>query len=203
MDYQLEPLNLTFEKLKKIGHYCIPHEYKKYEKKGFRTPTRKVELNCRALERMGYDPLPTFVEPPESPISEPELAERFPFVLITGARKKEFFHSEQRQISSLLKRNPDPSVEFHPDLAAKRNISNGDWVKVESPRGSIRMKAIVTEDIVDGVVSVDHGWWFPEKDDDGIWESNANILTDDQPPYDPAFGSYRLRGLLCDVRLED
>jgi len=202
MDYQLEPLNLTYDELKEMGHYIIPHEYKKYEAKGFRTPTRKVELNCRALERMGYDALPTFVEPPESPVSQPDVAEKFPFVLITGSRKKEFFHSEQRQIASLRKRRPDPSVELHPNVAAKRGIQHGDWVTVESPRASIRMKAIVTEDIADGVVSCEHGWWFPDREDHGIFESNANLLTDDGPPYDPAFGSYRLRGLLCDVRVE-
>lgn len=31
----------------------------------------------------------------------------------------------------------------------------------------------------------------------GIWESNANVLTDNHPPYDPQMGTYQLRGLLC------
>jgi anaerobic selenocysteine-containing dehydrogenase len=63
------------------------------------------------------------------------------------------------------------------------------------------MQAMVTEDIKAGVVSVDHGWWFPERGefDFGVFESNANVLTSDAPPYDPAFGSYQLRGLLCKV----
>jgi anaerobic selenocysteine-containing dehydrogenase len=63
------------------------------------------------------------------------------------------------------------------------------------------MKAFVTKDIREGVVNIDHGWWFPEKKgpDFGVWESNANILTSSAPPYDPAFGSYQLRGLLCNI----
>ncbi|MCI5157658.1 MAG: hypothetical protein D3906_04320, partial [Candidatus Electrothrix sp. AUS1_2] len=55
-----------------------------------------------------------------------------------------------------------------------------------------------------GTVSIDHGWWFPEKaePDLGFLEANANVLTSNGPPYDPAFGTYQLRGLLCTVEKE-
>jgi len=33
----------------------------------------------------------------------------------------------------------------------------------------------------------------------GMWKSNANVLTSISPPYDPAMGTYQLRGLLCNV----
>jgi anaerobic selenocysteine-containing dehydrogenase len=67
------------------------------------------------------------------------------------------------------------------------------------------MVAKVTEDIRKDVVNIEHGWWFPEREgpDFGIWESNANLLTSSAPPYDPAFGSYQLRGLLCDMEKMD
>ncbi len=201
MNYQLEPLGITYDELKeKVFHYP-PHEYRKFEKKGFRTPSRKVELYCKSLERLGYDPLPSFVEPPESPVSAPKLAEEFPYVLTTGSRRREFFHSEHRQIKSLRKQRPDPQVELHPDIAARHGIVHGDDVVITSPRGSIRMKALVTEDIAPGVINVEHGWWFPEKPgpEHGIFDSNANVLTNNAPPYDPAFGSYQLRGLLCRI----
>lgn len=32
-----------------------------------------------------------------------------------------------------------------------------------------------------------------------MWGSNANLLTEGGPPYDPAMGSYQLRALLCKV----
>jgi thiosulfate reductase/polysulfide reductase chain A len=35
-----------------------------------------------------------------------------------------------------------------------------------------------------------------------VFESNANVLTSAEPPYDPAFGSYQLRALLCRLDLE-
>ena len=139
--------------------------------------------------------------PPESPITLPDEAKSFPYILTTGSRRSEYFHSEYRQVESLRKRRPYPVVEIHPDIAAEKGIREGDWTYVSSPRGRIKMKAVVTEDIRQGVVNIDHGWWFPERKgpDFGVWESNANLLTSDQPPYDPAFGSYQLRGLLCTV----
>ena len=204
MNYQLEPLGITYQKLKEQTFIHPPHEYRKFERNGFRTPSKKLELYCRTLERMGYDPLPTYKEPPESPVNTPELAREFPYVLTTGSRRKEFFQSEHRQIPSLRKRRPYPQVEMHPEVAALQGIKHGDWVIVTSPRGSIRMKALVTEDIHPRVINVEHAWWFPEKSapDYGVWESNANMLTNNAPPYDPAFGSYQLRGLLCRVEKE-
>lgn len=204
MNYQVAPLGLTFQILKKQGFVYPPQEYKKYEKYGFKTPSRKVELYCRALERMGYDPLPTYKEPPESPLKSPGLAKEFPYILTTGSRRLEFFLSEHRQIKSLRSHRPDPQVEIHPDTARRHNIKDGDWVIVGTIRGSIRMKALVTEDIHPMVINVDHGWWFPEKSgpDYGVWESNANMLTNNAPPYDSAFGSYQLRGLLCRIEPE-
>jgi thiosulfate reductase/polysulfide reductase chain A len=205
LNYRLEPLGISYEELKRKHVIFPPHEYYKFEKNGFGTPSRKVELYSKSLERMGYDPLPTFKEPPESPASQSELAKKFPYILTTGSRRAEFFGSEQRQIESLRKKRAYPLAEVHPDTAERHGIAAGGWMYVSSPRGRIRMKAEVTEDIRKDVVNVDYGWWFPEKEgpDFGVWESNANLLTSNAPPYDPAFGSYQLRGLLCDIEKMD
>jgi anaerobic selenocysteine-containing dehydrogenase len=60
----------------------------------------------------------------------------------------------------------------------------------------------VTTRIDPRVVAAEHGWWFPEEagPEHGVWKSNVNLLTDNQPPYDPAMGTYQLRALLCRVR---
>ncbi|MEK8015537.1 MAG: molybdopterin-dependent oxidoreductase [Candidatus Parabeggiatoa sp.] len=201
LNYRLEPFNMSFEDLKEKSIVYPPHEYRKFEKQGFKTPSKKVELYSKVLKNMGYDPLPSYKEPPESPVSQPETAKDFPYVLITGSRKREYFHSEHRQINSLRKRRPHPLAEVHPDTATPHGISDGDWIYVQSPRGKIKMKALVTTDIKPGVINIDHGWWFPEKPDQefGIWESNANLLTSNAPPYNEAFGTYQLRALLCSI----
>ena len=205
LNYRLEPLGITFEDLKKKFMVFPAHEYRKFEKKGFHTLSKKVELYCKFLERLGYDPMPTFKPLPESPETQPECARHFPYRLTTGSRRREFFCSEHRQIESLRNRRPHPVAEIHPDTAKNHGIVSGDWIYVRSPRGQIKMMAQVTEDIRKGVINIDHGWWYPEKEgpEFGVWESNANLLTSNAPPYDPAFGSYQLRGLLCNIEKMD
>ena len=203
-DARLRPSGLTFAELAERGMVLAAPAYGRYLEKGFRTPSRKVEFFSKPLARLGYDPLPSYREPPESPVAAPEVARAFPLILTTGARRREFFHSEGRQIAFLRDRRPEPLVELGPATAAQCGVADGDWARVSSPRGSIRMRVRVTPDIREGVASIDHGWWFPERGvaDFGALESNANVLTNAGPPYDPAFGSYQLRGLLCAVEKE-
>jgi len=99
--FQLEPLGISHEELKERVVIYPPHEYRKHESRGFQTASGKVELYCQTLEDMGFDPLPSFKEPPERPVSTPELAKEFPYVLTTGSRRLEFFCSEHRMIPSL------------------------------------------------------------------------------------------------------
>jgi anaerobic selenocysteine-containing dehydrogenase len=199
LDRRLEPLGVTFEEMKVSPTIMHPAVSGRHIDRGFATPSGRVELASESLGKLGYDRLPAYVEPPESPVSDPETAREFPHVLTTGMRRAEYFHSEQRQLRRMRRRRPEPVAELHP-TTAPAGVRSGDWVVVRSPRGAVRMRAAVREDIAPGVVAVEHGWWFPERGPDGGWRSaNANMLTSDAPPYDPAMGSYQLRGLLCRV----
>ena len=194
-------LGMTFEQLAQRGFVTVPFRYRKFEDGGFRTPTGKIELYSTRLEQLGYSPLPSYEEAPESPLSTPALAEQFPLVLTTGGRIPHFFNSEHRQIEKLRKAHRFPIAEIHPDTAARHGIRNGDWMWIETRRGRIRQKAKLTTGIDARVINAEHGWWFPEAGapDYGVWDSNVNLLTDNAPPYDPAMGTYQLRGLLCRV----
>jgi len=206
-DYMLEPLGLTFKEFMEQGGYYSPErQYRKYEQMGgFATPTGKAEMYSTILERLGYDPLPQYEEPHESPVSQPELAKEYPLILSTGGRVKVYFHSEHRQIESIRKRYPHPIVQIHPDTAAQLKIEEGDWVWIESPRGRIRMKAQLFDGMHPNMVQCDHGWWFPELPGEepwlhGVWESNVNVLTDDDPDVcDRLGGGWPLRWALCKV----
>lgn len=197
---QLQQQGITFEDLREKGFVTAPQKYRKYEETGFMTGSGKVELYSGYLESLGYDPLPFYQEPPESPLSTPDLAEEYLLVLTTGGRIQEFFCSEHRQVPTLRRGHPDPMVEIHPDAAEGLGVRDGDWVWIESPRGKIRQRARLTG-IHPKVVNVQFGWWFPEEEgpEYGVWKSNANLLTTLDPPYDPAMGTYQLRALLCRV----
>ena len=206
-DQQLgQVLGITFAELKQKGFVKPPFKYHKYTDKGrFDTPTGKIEIWSTRMEAMGYDPLPHYEEPPESPLSTPELAGEYPLILTSGARIPFYFNTEYRQLPTLRKARPDPEMEIHPDTAAEAGIEDGDWVWIETRRGKCRQKAKLTDGIDRRVVHIQHGWWFPEEPgpEHGIWKSNANLLTSNDPPYDPAMGTYQLRALMCKVARVD
>jgi len=173
--------------------------------RGFATPTGKVELYSTILEKLGYDPLPNYQEPPETPISQPELAKKYPFILITGARFRPMHHSEHRQIRALRRLHPYPTVEINPDTARQLGIGEGEWVVIETPRGKIRQKAKLTSRIPTRMVEAQHGWWFPEEIGDdpelfGVFKSNANVLTPDTDVFcDAPTGAVTFGPLLCRI----
>jgi anaerobic selenocysteine-containing dehydrogenase len=204
LDYILEPAGLTWEEFKQRGYLQGEMKYYKYREKGFSTPTKKVELYSTVLEKWGRDPLPKYTEPPESPISRPDLLERYPYILNAGLRTPTFFHSANRQIPWLREIRPDPIVEIHPETAKKEGIREGMWVWVESPRGKVRLKAKLNNGIHPQVVVAEHGWWYPEMKGPGHgWDiSNINILTDNShESMDPVMGATNLRVLLCNISL--
>ncbi len=200
-DDQLTPAGISFEELRHRGSLSVPIRYRKYLESGFATPSGKIELRSSRLEAQGYDPLPFYREPPESPMSTPEVAEEYPYILITGGRSQEFFLSEYRQIAPLRRRHPEPIVQLHPATAAKHGIQDGQWISIETKRGRISQKAKLTDGIDPKVINVEQGWWYPEEDDTehGAWRANANVLTSGEGPYDPELGAYQLRALLCRI----
>jgi anaerobic selenocysteine-containing dehydrogenase len=202
LDLVLSPSGINFKQFIEKGYLKGKLEYRKHEKSGFSTPTRKVEIYSTILEDLGYDPLPQYREAPESPISTPELAKKYPYILTTGFRSPVFFHSEFRQIPWLRDLHRDPIVEMHPDTAAKHNIKEGDWVYIENHRGKIRQKAKFNISLDPRVIAAEHGWWFPErKSPDHGWDiSNINLLvSSDLEQCDPAMGSNNMRALLCTI----
>ena len=152
--------------------------------------------------KWGYDPLPKYREPPESPLSRPDLFKSYPYILNAGLRNPVYFHSEGRQLSWLREIRPDPIVEIHPETARKHGIQEGDWVWIESPRGRVKQRARLNDGIDPRVVVAEHGWWYPEIEDPGHgWDiSNINILIDNaHETMDPVMGATNLRVGLCNI----
>jgi anaerobic selenocysteine-containing dehydrogenase len=203
-DALLKGAGLSFDELKKKGYHEVPQEYKKYEKEGFKTPTKKVELYCTTFEKFGYDPLPFYREAPMSPVSAPELMQEYPLVLFTGARTISYFHSQGRQIPALRKLNPDPTVEIHPDTARRLDLKDGEWVWLETPQKEgerVKLMVKTTDTIHPAMALARHAWWFPEKEapEHGCFESNINVVYSDGPPREATIASVQDRGVLCKI----
>lgn len=66
-------------------------------------------------------------------------------------------------------------------------------------------KCAYSKDIDPRVIHAQHGWWYPEWPGEepwlhGVWVSNINVVTDDEPDHcDTALGSWPLRTMLCRI----
>ena len=150
-------------------------------KPGFNTPSGKIEFWDKALEGWGLDPLPHYVEPPQSPVSTPELYKKYPLIMITGARSSLFFHSEHRMIPWLREKAPWPIVEIHPDTAKRYGIDDGEWVYIQNDMGRVKRKAKITIKVKPQHIQTLHGWWMPEMkgpepDLFGCWDYQINQI---------------------------
>jgi anaerobic selenocysteine-containing dehydrogenase len=193
LDHILEPSGITVASLRRqpegVENKVEPHPDKYYERAGFQTASGKVEIISPILAGHGYQPLPVYQEPHESPLSRPDLAKSFPLVLTSGARTIAFTHSQYRNIPRLLRITPEPMVQINPLDAGPRGINSGELVKVSSPRGSIRLKAEVTDVILSGAVHIPHHW---------AGDANVNILVDDEG-LDLISGFAPFKSQLCQV----
>jgi thiosulfate reductase/polysulfide reductase chain A len=204
---RVKPMGLTYADFVQAGALMSPLEEKKYEKYGgFATPSGKFELYSTILEKLGYDPLPFYEEPAESPIRTPEVFKEYPLILNTGGRFMPQHHSEFRHYGmGMREKYPDPWLDINPQDAAKLNIHEGEWAFIETRRGKIKQRARVTDHIPAGMVNCQAGWWFPEKPGEepslhGAFDSNANVLCLDDPDCcDPLTGGWQSRALLCKV----
>jgi len=212
----LKNSGMTFKDLQK-KQWALPPEgsssapYHRHEKgllrkdgrPGFATPSGKMELYSSLREEWNLEPLPHYEEPPFTPVSRPDLAEKYPLILSTGRRSFLFFNAEHRNIPWLRELDPDPNVEIHPDTARKLDISDGEWVWVENWLGRQQFKAKITIAVQPKMVMVAHGWWFPEEDGAepslfGAWKSNINQLIPMGSQGKDGLGA-PLKNLLCKV----
>ena len=191
VDFFLEPSGLTREQLEvehPEGVFYIEDD-KKYQSGVYRTPSDKIEIYSETLAENGYDPLPKYIEPSQSPMSSPELAKDYPLILTTGARIEQYTHSQLRNIPSLQKEAPEPIAELNPETAKEYGIADGDMMVVETPKDHITLKAHTEEGLSAGIVSIPHGWS----------EANANLLTS-LDVRDPVTGYTEMKALLCTIR---
>jgi len=190
--FELGPTGLSFKELLEEKPEGAFYQQKQYGMKDakFSTPSGKIEIYSEALKDVGFDPLPTYLEPRRSPVSSPELLKKYPLILSTGNRNLYYTHGQFRKINSLKRKNPEPKAEIGPKTALQYGVKEGDDIIIETHRGVARMKAHVDERVSEGVVLVPHGW---------PGESNANLLTDTECR-EPIMGYPDMKSLLCSIR---
>ncbi|MBO5657674.1 MAG: molybdopterin-dependent oxidoreductase [Agathobacter sp.] len=194
-DDMLSPYGITWEELKqypmgkKLEGKPMQPEYEKYDRIFKRPSTRldggpflpqgKVAIYNTLFEEQGFAPMPEWREPPESLTKEDGLSQKYPLMLSDYHTSKAYSASWQRNVGSLRQLMPDPTIHIHPETAKARGIAHGDWVKVESPNGWLKVKAEYYPGIRPDTVMMLHGWWQGSKklgvSDMPLTDGGANV----------------------------
>ena len=103
------------------------------------------------------------------------MAARFPLLLITAKSALHFLNSSYANLPHHLNAEREPLLDMHPDDAATRGITNGDWVRVHNDRGSIEIRVRLGDRVRSGVVAMPSGWWASRSPGG----ASANMLTSD------------------------
>ncbi|WP_078546414.1 formate dehydrogenase subunit alpha [Litchfieldia alkalitelluris] len=142
-------------------------------KEKFGTPDGKANL-----------PAVAWKEPGEIPSS------KYPHILTTG---RVVFHylsgSQTRRVDFLMEQCPVPYTEMHPELASQYNLSNGDKVKLITPRSEMILDVKLTKAIRKDTVFVPYHWGK---------ELSVNKLTN--PSLDPTSRMPEFK--VCAVKIE-
>ena len=151
------------------------------------TATGKIELYCKAIEKMGYDDCPphaAWIEPVEWLGSK--KAKQFPLHLLSP-HPKDRLHSQTNNVASLRKRYAIQDREpiwMNDKDAGARGIKHGDLVRVFNDRGEVLAGAYVTDRLRPGVVRLREGGWYdpqePGKAGSLCKYGHVNVLTIDK-----------------------
>jgi anaerobic selenocysteine-containing dehydrogenase len=218
-NHQLEPSGITVQKLRAnpVGVKAdVTTHHRKYagidpangRPRGFPTPSRRIELYSTRFAAAGYDPLPTYTEPADSPINAADLAQDYPLVL-TSFRLLQFVDQGHRNIPRLRGQQREPFIEIHPDTAAELSVLDGEWVNVETAMGKVRLKATYNGTLHPKVVCAPYGgWWqpchelgLPGYDPLGAEGANINLIIPNTH-IDPISASVPHRSRMCRVSKE-
>lgn len=93
----------------------------------------------------------------EGPREKPD--DDYPVYLTTGRVMQHYLTGVQtRHSEALNKKAPEPLLEIHPDTAEQYGVGHDDTVRVSSRRGTVRMKASLSERIRADTVFVPFHW---------------------------------------------
>jgi anaerobic selenocysteine-containing dehydrogenase len=199
-DEMLKPSGMKWEEFVTVRSLDHKKEYKKPEEGAFKTKTKKVEIYSNTLEKIGIKPMPTFAGLSTFRF---HTSEKYPLVLFNG-KEAAYMMSSYHCVKFLREKRKEPTVDLHPNTAKKYGLKEGEWIYIETHKGRIKQKLRLDRDLDERLVYASFGWYFPEKNSYlfGYEESNINILTDAEPPYDVETGSAELANIPCRVYKE-
>lgn len=103
-----------------------------------------------------YEKYP-YYEPANEAYRENPLIDKYP-LMGCSEHNKYHVHSQLAYTPLMRELEPEPMIKINASDAAARGIAQGDVVKAYNDHGYVVIKALVTEGIKPGVVSIPHGF---------------------------------------------
>ena len=177
---------VTWQEIKEKKYYVIPTSpdwkkdppglrlfYENPQVNPLNTPSGKIEFESQALKKYFADdverpPIPHWIpfgESHQESLLHPR-SRQYPFLMVSnhprwGIHANHEDISWLREIPTCKVKGPDGylyhPVWIHPQDAIRKGIAHGDIVQVFNERGIVLAGAYVTERIMPGVVSMEHG----------------------------------------------
>jgi anaerobic selenocysteine-containing dehydrogenase len=155
---------ITLERLLDEGYarLNVPAPFRPYSEPGrLNTPSGKIQIHSPGLERLAFDPLPSYIPPAE----RGGRGTPYPLVLLSPPEHP-FLNSTFVNVPRLAAAAGPPALVIHPADAAERGLASGDRVRIWNDRGDFFAFARVAEDVAPGVV-VSYGVRWPKRSDGG------------------------------------
>lgn len=182
-----------------ITYIAFEKEIADPENHPFATPSGKIEIFSKRLydfKQEDIPAIPCYLSCPEGP--DDPLRKIYPLQLMgwhTRRRCHTVHDNNEYQDEVEM-----PGLWIHPSDAEKRGIKDGDIVEVYNGRGRVRIPAVVTERIVNGVVAMSQGAWYTPDQDGTDTRGSINVLTSAAHPTPLAKGNPQHTNLVEVVR---
>lgn len=168
----VKAMHFDWDALKQSGWKKLNLPAAPFAEGGFLTASGKCEFFSAKMQKDGLSPVPTYIAPYESVLSNPALSRDYPLAMISPPARN-FMNSTFVNVKSLRDTEGEPHLDMHPADAAPRAIAHGDMVRIYNQRGSMQARVRVTDRARMGLV-VGLSIWWKKLAGDG---QNANAVT--------------------------
>lgn len=172
---QLEPSGISLEELREKGWIFVERTdgakpsdppYRDYANMFATLPNNKVQCYNEliggkpdTLDKGTVPYLPEYRGPVENIAGTPDIAAEFPLVFSDVHAYRLCNHGYYCDLPYVRELQKYPWCKINPATAKKYGIADGDWMKIESPHGWIRLTAEYFEGIAPDVLMAKRGWW--------------------------------------------
>jgi anaerobic selenocysteine-containing dehydrogenase len=165
---------ITLDRLKNEKRIALPVQFVPWENKVFLTPTGKFEFTSTFAIDMGYEGKPQYLPPKESSLTNPLLAKKYPYQLLSIHPLR----SNHSQHYLLINGLQSTKIEVSEDIANEKKLAEGENVTIFNERGRLSGTVKIMKRAHPKTINVDEGQWHK-------FGGSVNLLTpDDQSDND-------------------